>query len=71
MGPSTWLDEFDERQQKEIRFSRLYAQDFAHGTEGHNAKLIIAKMASLLDQADSRINGLVARLNDAEEQQPW
>jgi hypothetical protein len=42
---------FDERQQKEIRFSRLYATDeFRHGTDGHNAKLVIARMAWLLDK---------------------
>jgi hypothetical protein len=46
----TWQDLFDERQRKEIEFSRLYAGQFAHGTDGHNSKLIIAKLAGLLDQ---------------------
>lgn len=45
-----WIDKFDERQQKEIESCQLYAKDFSHGTDGHNAKLIIAKMASLLDE---------------------
>lgn len=50
--PPQWMaiGEFSEREQKEINFSRLYAAEFAHGTEGHNAKLVIAKMAALLDE---------------------
>ena len=44
-----WQRFFDERQMKEIRFDRIYAADFSHGTDGHNARLIIAKMAQLLD----------------------
>ena len=45
-----WLSNFDERQQKEIVFSRMYASQFNHGTDGHNAKLIIAKMAEMLEK---------------------
>lgn len=47
-----WNDLFDERQKKEIAFSRIYANDFNHGTDGHNAKVIIAKMADLLDECE-------------------
>jgi hypothetical protein len=43
-----WLKLFDERQQKEIEFSQFYAQQFGHGTDGHNSKLIVARMAELL-----------------------
>lgn len=50
MNNKTWLNNFDERQQKEIAFSKEYASSFAHGTDGHNAKMIIAKMAELLDK---------------------
>lgn len=50
-----WLNNFDERQQKEIEFCRLYAQDFGHGTDGHNAKLIIARMATLLDEVSNAL----------------
>lgn len=46
-----WREEFDDRQLKEIRFSQVYLEDFDHGTDGHNAKRIIAKMAKLLDEA--------------------
>lgn len=45
----TWKARFTERELKEIEFSVLYARDFAHGTDGHNAKIVIAKMAELLD----------------------
>jgi len=44
-----WHKNFDERQLKEIAFSREYAINYAHGTDGHNAKLIIAKLANLMD----------------------
>ncbi len=47
---TSWRIFFDERQQKEIEFSELYASKFCHGTDGHNAKLIIAHLAMLLDQ---------------------
>jgi len=46
-----WMEQFSEREQQEIRFSQLYARDFAHGTDGHTAKLLIAKMAGLLNNA--------------------
>jgi hypothetical protein len=44
-----WFKDFNERQQKEIEFSRIYAGQFRHGTDGHNAKLIITKMCNILD----------------------
>lgn len=47
-----WLNLFDERQQKEIKFSIVYVNEFEHGTDGHNAKMIIAKMATLLDRLE-------------------
>jgi len=47
---SMWMEiYFDERQRKEIEFARLYGRQFCHGTDGHNAKLIISKMADMLD----------------------
>lgn len=54
----SWRKHFDERQLKEInqckvyavRFNKVYARDFNHKTDCHNAKLIIAKMAKLLDE---------------------
>lgn len=49
--PGDWLTHFDDRQRKQIEFSRLYAREFSHGATGHNDMLIIAKMAELLDGA--------------------
>lgn len=45
-----WMKQFDDRQKKEILFSRVYASEYNHGTDGHNAKLIIATMAQMLDE---------------------
>lgn len=53
-----WLNNFDDRQKAEIKFSILYEKEFNHGTDGHNAKLIIAKMAVLLDEIELRSKGL-------------
>lgn len=50
-----WMNNFDERQQKEIEFSILYLNEFEHGTDGHNAKVIIAKMAGLLNKVQAAL----------------
>jgi hypothetical protein len=44
-----WMKELDDRQRKEVEFARLYAGQFGHGTDGHNRLLLIAKLATLLD----------------------
>lgn len=46
---TNWRAQFSEREQKEIRFAELYAAEYSHGTTGHNALLLIAKLAGLLD----------------------
>jgi len=59
----SWLKQFDERQQKEIEFSILYLSQFEHGTDGHNAKVIIAKMADMLN----KIHYALAPINSGNE----
>jgi len=51
MDMLNWRNRFDERQLKEIKLDMtVYDTDeYRHGTDGHNARLIIAKMASVLD----------------------
>lgn len=46
-----WRFSFDERQRKQIAFSVVYDNSFGHGADGHNSMMIIARMASLLDEA--------------------
>jgi hypothetical protein len=46
----TWLEEFDQREQKSIDHARLYAAHYAHGDPGHLHLMIIAKLAALLDR---------------------
>lgn len=55
-----WLNNFDERQRKQIEWSILYTKGFAHGDDGHNAKVIIAKMADML----SKIHHALVPIND-------
>jgi len=52
-----WLDNFDDRQQKEIGLAHEYVNNYNHGTTGHNALVIIAKMANLLAEQDSQLRG--------------
>ena len=54
---SQWGTLFDDRQMQEIKFSCLYARDFKHGTDGHNAKLIIAKFVEILANGHKREYG--------------
>lgn len=54
-GHVNWRDLLDERQQKQVEWSQLYAKDYHHGDEGHNSKLIIAKMADMLDSMSRSI----------------
>jgi hypothetical protein len=39
---------FTPRELKEIHFSQAYVEAYNHGTDGHNAKIIIAKMVYLI-----------------------
>lgn len=45
-----WHNKFTERERQEIAFAQVYTDQFAHGTTGHNALIIIAKLARLLDE---------------------
>lgn len=47
---NTWMAQLDERQQKELKFARLYQKDFGHGTDGHHRLLLIARLADMLDE---------------------
>lgn len=51
-----WKSNFDERELKEIEYAVIYKQQFNHGTLGHNIRIIVAKMVSILDNAESIIN---------------
>lgn len=52
--PTGWRSELDERQLKELKLAIIYAEDFHHGTTGHNQLMLIAKLAEILDrQPDS------------------
>lgn len=49
-----------------VTVAREYAAHFAHGTEGHNGLLLIAKLADLLDerQADHAANGVAGEQHE-------
>lgn len=54
-GHINWRDLLDDRQQKQVEWSKLYEMDYHHGDDGHNAKLLIAKMADMLDAMSQNI----------------
>jgi hypothetical protein len=43
-----WLNQLDERQRKEVALACTYRDHYAHGTDGHNRLLLIAKLFDLL-----------------------
>lgn len=47
-----WKSNFDIRELKEIQFCRVYKKQFAHGSMGHNIRIIVAKMADILDELE-------------------
>jgi hypothetical protein len=54
-GHINWRDVLDNRQRKEVEFSESYARDYGHGTTGHNALMLIAKMSEMLDAVQDNI----------------
>ncbi len=47
---ATWQTHFTERELKEIDFCKVYQRDFLHGTDGHNIRLIVAKLVNILEE---------------------
>lgn len=58
-----WMEQFDERQRKEMRFACTYAADYAHGTDGHNRLLIIDKLVGVANDLEMALKTLQAQLN--------
>lgn len=53
-----WMQRhFDDRQIKEIEFCSLYNAEFSHGTDGHNAKIIIAHLVGLMNRLHFELVG--------------
>ncbi len=51
-GPSWLRDFFDERQIQEVEFCLVYVRQFRHGTDGHNGRIVLAKLARLIHLID-------------------
>lgn len=46
-----WRQLFDDKRERdEIGFNRSYLRDYHHGTNGHNERMIMAKLSILLDK---------------------
>jgi len=50
MNMTNWQSHFTERELKEIEYCQVYQRDFRHGTDGHNIRLIVAKLVNILDE---------------------
>ena len=46
--------ELTQREEQEIHFAKIYADDFSHGTDGHSRLLLIARLATALQKHDDR-----------------
>jgi len=53
---TSWTDNLDERGQKEVELARLYAREFAHGTDGHGRLMLIDQLAGMLDRFSAASN---------------
>lgn len=62
-----WRFWLDARQRQQVAFSQVYASEFAHGADGHNNMLIIARLSSLLDECFQLMPELYQQLKDADE----
>jgi hypothetical protein len=49
--PLQWRQKFDARQQKLIAHAETYSKD-PFGVDGHNALMVIAKLAGILDDGE-------------------
>ncbi len=49
-GTFGWHNYFNDRQINEIEFNRVYDEKFGHGTSGHNERLLIARMATIIER---------------------
>jgi len=47
-----WSSEFTAREMQEINFNCCYEQNFNHGTDAHNMRIIIAKLVHLLNKCE-------------------
>lgn len=50
---NNWKEVFDDRELKEIAFNKEYFLNYRHGTDGHILRMIIAKLAVILDAPPS------------------
>ena len=48
-----WLDALDDREQKEVKFPRVYRSIYHHGTDGHHRMMLIARLVALLDTTEA------------------
>ena len=60
-----WHSNPHDRQRKEIAFARMYAKDYAHGTDGHSRLVLISLLVELLDQTEGAL--ALARLRAPDD----
>jgi hypothetical protein len=53
-----WMNEFSERDRREMAFACLYEADYSHGTDGHNRLLIISKLVGIANELERRVKAL-------------
>lgn len=51
-----WYQDLENRQQKEVDFAKMYADNFTHGTDGHHRLILIADMAEQLSVYETKLS---------------
>lgn len=62
--PGRWLMLFDARQQAEINFNVIYARQFKHGTNGHNERLVMARLYDLVNLLATEVPGVTGKIEE-------
>lgn len=66
--PRKWRGRFNDRDIKQIEFSRFYKSQFAHGATDHNSMCIIAEMSYILDAFDDVLKEKTALVDRLEKE---
>jgi len=64
----SWIDRLSDQQRKEVSWSRMYARDYGHFTDGHSRLMLVSLLAELLDQLSGELQ--LARLHAIDDRPP-
>lgn len=66
LGGGDWSELLNERDGNEALFATMYADEFAHGTAGHNRLMLIAKLCTMLDTYEAALEKMTVHIMTGE-----